>query len=170
MTLQKGLAVLLAVLLLLGLTACADKAEDGAESLTVEEYLPEIVPPLNLSITDCLSEAQVSEIIGVDMVASDAYEHGTWVIYSSEDGRRQVSVSMENTTAELYATLIQSLPEAQAFSELGDNAYWNAPTSELIYYIEGYQIAVKVTDSTVYNTKGLCLAIVKVIETKLQEK
>ncbi len=164
---QKWLAVILAALMLLSLAACGNK-EDGGESLAPSDYLPDITPPLNIAITDCLSAAEVSTIMGVAMTASDPYEEGTWVIYSSEDGLRSVSVSMENTTIPLYDAMIAELSGGEKEATLGDRAYWYALTGEMINYCEGYSIAVSVNDPVVANTKGLCEAVMKKLADNLQ--
>jgi predicted small lipoprotein YifL len=163
------LALALAVLMLLSLAACGNK-EEGGESLAPSDYLPDVKPPLDIAITDCLSAAEVSTIMGVNMTASDPYEEGTWVIYSSEDGLRSVSVSMENTTIPLYDAMITELSGGEKETSLGQRAYWYALTGEMINYCEGYSIAVSVNDPTVANTKGLCNAVMKKIVDNLQAK
>ncbi len=165
---QKWLALALAVMLLLSLVACGNK--DGSESLAPSDYLPDITPPLNVAITDCLSAAEVSAIMGVNMTASDPYEEGTWVIYSSEDSLRSVSVSMENTTIALYDAMIAELSGGEQETTLGYRAYWYGITGEMINYCEGYSIAVSVNDPTVASTKGLCNAVMKKIVDNLQAK
>lgn len=162
---NKWIALLLAATLLLSLTACGGK---GGEELTPSDYLPDITPPLNVAITDCLSAAEASDIIGVPMTASDPYEDGTWVIYSSTDGLRSVSVSMENATVGVYDAMIKDLSGGEAQSTLGHRAYWYGLTGEMINYCEGYSIAVSVNDPTVPNTKGLCEAVMKKIVDNVQ--
>lgn len=165
---NKWLSILLATVLLLSLAACGEGK--GEEDLAPSDYLPDITPPLNIAITDCLSADEVSGIVGVPMTASDPYEDGTWVIYSSADGARSVSVSMENTTAELYDAMIEDLPDGEKEPSLGDRAFWYSSNGEMIHFCEGYSIAVSVNDPTVANTKGLCEAVVKKIADNLQAR
>lgn len=166
---RKWLALALAAMMLLSLAACGNKAEDG-DDLSTGDYLPNITPPLDVAITDCLSAAEVSTIMGAQLTASDPYEDGTWVVYSSEDGLRSVSVSMENTTIALYDAMIGELAGGEKENSLGDRAYWYGVTGEMINYCEGYSIAVSVNDPSVSNTKGLCQAVMKKIADNLQAK
>lgn len=169
MHMKKWLAMALAALMLLSLVACGDK-DTGDGDLAPSDYLPDAQPPLDIAITDCLSETEVSTIMGVTMTASDPYEHGTWVVYSSEDGLRSVSVSMENTTILLYDAMIAELSSGEAESSFGYRAFWYGVTDEMINYCEGYSIAVSVNDPTVQNTRGLCQAVMKKIVDNLQAK
>lgn len=166
---RKWLALALAAILLLSLAACGNKAE-GGDDLATSDYLPNTNPPLDIAITDCLSAAEVSTILGVEVTASDPYEHGTWVVYSSSDGLRSVSVSMENSTLPLYDAMIAELSGGEGETSLGDRAYWYGITGEMINYCEGYSIAVSVNDPSVSNTKGLCQAVMKKIVDNLQAK
>ncbi len=167
---RKWLALALAaMMMLLGLVACGDKGADDGD-LAPSDYLPDAKPPLDIAITDCLSAAEVSTIMGAELTASDPYEDGTWVMYSSADGLHSVSVSMENTTIPLYDAMIAELSSGEAESSLGYRAFWYGLTGEMINYCEGYSIAVSVNDPTVSSTKGLCQAVMKKIVDNLQAK
>ena len=166
---QKWLAITLAALMLLSFTACGEK-DTGDGDLEPSDYLPDTQPPLDIAITDCLPAAEVSTIMGMTMTASDPYEDGTWVIYSSEDGLHSVSVSMENSTIALYDAMIAELSSGEAETSLGYRAFWYGTTGEMINYCEGYAIAVSVNEPTVQNTRGLCQAVMKKIIDNLQAK
>ena len=152
-------AALLVFMMIPLLSACGDDP--------IEDYLPSIVPPLDVAITDCLSAAEVSAIMGADMTASEPYEDGTWVVYSTADGMRSVSVNMVNKTEALYDAMLAELSDGVAVTELGPKAYWYASVNEVIFYCKGYAIGVSVTDSTVLNTGGLCRAIARKLQNNL---
>ncbi len=148
--------LLLSAFMLLSLAACSGVGD--ADDLSEGEYLPSYVPELDVVITDCLPAEQVSTIMGVEMTASDPYEDGTWVVYSSADGR-QASVNMKNATAEAFDDMLSALNAPEAAPLIGERAYWYAETGEIIAYHDGYAISVSVIDPTVVSTKGLCEAI-----------
>lgn len=163
-TVKRMTAVALAVLLSVSLAACGgNKTPDGSEM----DYLPSIPPLLDVAITDCLPESDVGNIMGVPMSASDPYEDGTWVMYTSDDLVRTVSVSMENATEQIYDEMIKGLSGGKQIKELSARAYWYEDRGEMIDYCNGYSIAVTVTDPYVANTYGLCQAMVKKIRENL---
>ncbi len=164
---KRWLAGLLAVVLLLSLAAC-DKKEEKDKELTEEEYLPEIEPPLDVAITDCLPAEQVSAIMDVEMTASDPYEDGTWVIYSTKNGTL-VSVNMKNASTEAFDSQVAEL-SGESVPSLGERALWLAASEEIVFYYEGYMISVQVTDATVPSTEGLCNAIAAKLAQNLHAK
>lgn len=166
MTKRRWISLLLVAVLLMSFTACG-KGKDG-EDLAPSDYLPDITPPLDIAITDRLSADEVSTIIGVPMTASDPYEDGTWVIYSSADSLRSVSVSMENATTAVYDAMIAELSGGEKVPEVSDRAYWYAQRGEMINYCAGYSMAITVTDPTVASTYGLCQAVAKKLADNLQ--
>ena len=155
----------LALMLLLSLAACGNGDADIYSSES--DYLPSIVPPLDVAITDYLPQGQLGAIMGKKMLASDPYEDGTWVVYTSEDGAASVSVSMENEAETIYDAMITELTGGETVVDLGARAYWYAERGEMIDYYEGYSIAVTVTDPSVANTYGLCHAVVKTIKNNI---
>lgn len=156
----------LALLLMFTLAACGDGDADIYSSES--DYLPSIAPPLDVAITDCLSSAQVSIIMDRQMLASEPYEDGTWVMYMSDDGLASVSVSMENATEAVYDAMIAELTGGETVEDLSARTYWYPTIGEMIDFCEGYSIAVTVTDPSVANTYGLCHAVVKTMRNNLQ--
>ena len=157
----------LVLALTLTLTACGGDADVYSN---VSDYLPPIEPPLDLAITDCLPQGQVGAVMGKPMTASDPYEDGTWVIYTSDDGTASVSVSMENQTEAIYDAMVADLVGGEAVTDLGARAFWYAERGEMIDYCDGYAIAVSVTEPSVENTYGLCHTIVKTLRNNLLAK
>ncbi len=164
MTAKRILTALIAVLLVASLAACG-KPNDTP--LTESDYLPSYQPALDIGIVDRLSAAQVSDIMGTEMTVTGPYEDGTWVIYVSANGSKRVSVSMKNTTTELFDAEIANLKDGKAIPSLGQRAFWYPTSGEVICFHGGYSIAVSVTDSTVAKTQGLCEAIVGKIITNI---
>ena len=162
---KKVLCAVLALLLMFTLAACGEGDADIYSNES--DYLPPITPPLDIAITACLSQGQVSAIMGKTMTASEPYEEGTWVMYTSADGTASVSVSMENQTEAIYDAMIGELVGGEAVTDIGTRAYWYAATGEMIDYCAGYSIAVTVTEPSVANTYGLCHTVVKTIQNNL---
>ncbi len=159
------LATILLAAFLLSLIGCGGSGTSDTSTL---DYLPSYIPPLNIGITDRLPAAQVSTIIGAEMTASDSYEDGTWVIYTSADSTKQVSVNMKNLTAALFDTQMMDLNDCEPLPSLGERAYWYPATGEVICFHAGYSIGVAVTDPRVSDTKGLCVALVSKLIDNLQ--
>ncbi len=152
---KRLLAGLFALLLLCATAACAAQDDPIPES----DYLPSYTPALDQDIAGCLPAEQVSTILGVPMTAGEPYEDGTWLIYTSADSRRQVSLNMIGSTAALFGDQIAGLTDLEPLPALGEHAYWFATSGEVILFHGGYSIAVSVTDPTVASTRGLCEAL-----------
>ncbi len=156
MTTTRRLAILLAIALVFTLGGCG-KSDDTP--LATSDYLPPHQPAMDTGIIELLPATQASSIMGMPMTASDPYEDGTMVAYTSADNKKQVLVNMKNTSATLFDADIAELTDSEAIPALGERAIWCPATDEVICYHGGYAIGVSVTNPAVANTRGLCEAI-----------
>lgn len=133
----KVLPVFLAVALLL--CSCGTNAEEDYN------YEDLIEAPVDISVTDCITEQQVSDVMGTTMVLLGTFEDGTQVIYTSEDSLCQVNVNLKNQTRESFDAHIASLGDSvEMVTSVGEVAYWCEETGELLVYHNGYFLGVAV--------------------------
>lgn len=129
----KVLPVFLAVALLL--CGC------GENTNTDYDYEDLVEAPLNKAITDCLTEEQVSDVVGADMTLLDVYDEGTQAIYQSADGMVQVTVNLKNESRTAFderSAALVTVPQ----EGMGDVAYWSSETDELVVHQNGYTLGV----------------------------
>lgn len=134
----KLLAVVLATLLLL--CGCGNKEPEI-------DYDALVVAPLDITITDCISEEQISSVMAYPMTLLGVFEDGTQAIYQSDDGMYQVTINLKNESRAVFdnnaANQQTTLQEG-----IGETAYWSLETGELVAYANGYALGVSVLTAT----------------------
>lgn len=157
----KWLAASVAAMLLLG--GCGDaEPELDYESL--------VVAPVDVAITDCITQEQVSTIIGMPVTLLGVYEDGTQAIYMSEDGAYQANINLKNESRAVFDSNIAALGDgAEMVTSYGEVAYWCSATGELVLYQNGYALGVSVIlgDWDV-DTTGYVQQIAEIVVNKLQ--
>lgn len=157
---HKMIAVFLVVLLVL--CGCGEKEVDL-------DYESLVVAPVDVSVTDCITEDQVTTVIGVPMTLLGVYEDGTQTIYTSEDGTCQVNVNLKNQTRELFNSEIDALGDAVTMvTSVGEVAYWCNTTGELLVYYNGYSLGVAVSIAGESEVDPYISQIAELIWKKLQ--
>lgn len=141
-------AIVLATLLLL--CGC------GAPAESEPDYSRLITAPVDLSITDCITEQQVTTVMGCPMVLMGTYEDNTQAIYtSSDDSAYMVTINLKNQTRAVFDADIAAAGDSVTLYEgLGEAAFWSSVTGELLVYTNGYYLGVAVTcaDTTMVET------------------
>ena len=134
----KLLAVVLATLLLL--CGCGNKEPEI-------DYNSLVVAPLDITITDCISEEQIGSVMAYPMTLLGVFEDGTQAIYQSDDGVYQVTINLKNESRAVFdnnaANQQTTLQEG-----IGETAYWSLETGELVVYANGYALGVSVLTAT----------------------
>ncbi len=163
---KRLVAALLATLLLLTACGCDKAPADPTVSIPdVSEYLPPVEPPVDIDIMTIITAEQIEAIIGTPMTAIGPLESGTWVMYESDNQKKQVSIYMEQLNDAVYDARIAEITGKKEIKDLGEQAYWH-PTSGVLCRYKGYYIAVAVTDPSNKNTQKTAEIIVeKIIET-----
>ncbi len=131
---HKLLAFFLAALLLL--CGCGDKGEDL-------DYESLVVAPVDVNITDCITDAQITAVLGCPMTLLGVFEDGTQAVYMSEDGAYQVNINLKNETRAVFDSNAAD-QETTPQEGLGETAYWSVETGELVVYTGGYALGVSV--------------------------
>ena len=106
----KLLAVVLATLLLL--CGCGNKEPEI-------DYNSLVVAPLDITITDCISEEQIGSVMAYPMTLLGVFEDGTQAIYQSDDGMYQVTINLKNERFKLDPRPIDArcdCPACKSFS------------------------------------------------------
>lgn len=147
-------AIFLAALLLL--CGCG-----GTPSVSDPDYSRLIVPPVDLSITDCITEQQLSTVMGCGMTLLGTYEDNTQAIYtSSDDAANMVTINLKNEDRGVFDADIAALGTAATLCEgIGEAAFWVVMTEpstgevisrSLLVYANDYHLSVSVscTDTT----------------------
>lgn len=143
---------------LMSLLCCgllAGCGEEPVEPPVEYDYKNLTEPVVDLLITDCITEEQLSAVLGYPMHLLSLGDSDTQAIYQSEDGACMVSISLKNQTLELFNSTITDLGESVTlFEGVGEVAYWSSTTGELLVYQSGYAlgVAVSVQDITLVET------------------
>ena len=140
---NKICAILMTMLLLCGLCGCGDEAVEVPDNY---DYGTLTEPVVDLLITDCITEQDVSTVLGYPMHFLGLGDSNTQATYQSEDGACIVSISLKNQTRELFDTTIADLGDSVTLYEgLGEAAYLSSVTGELLVYQSGYFLGVGVS-------------------------
>ena len=141
---MKNLYKVCVILFALSLLLCGC-AQQPAEELDYEKL---VVPPVDLAITDCITDQQLSTVLGHSMQLLGVYEDGVQAIWQSDDGVCQVTIHMMNQTREVFDTQITDAESAMTMQEgVGEIAYWYEGRTQLLVYANGYALDVAVNCS-----------------------
>ena len=111
------------------------------------DYSSLIVAPVDLKITDCITEQQLSTVMGCSMTLLGTYEENTQAIYtSSDDSAAMVTINLKNQDRGLFDTDIAAMgTDVTLYEGVGEAAFWSATTGELLVYANEYCLGVAVT-------------------------
>jgi len=162
---MKRLCKLLALTLTLTLLlcGCGQKAEPEID------YKDLVVAPVDLSITDCITEQQITSVVGHSMQLLGVYEDGVQAIWQSDDGACQVTIHMMNQTREVFDSQVADSEVAMTLQEgLGEAAFWYEGRTELMLYANGYALDVAVVCSDTPLTEPYVRQIAELMLTAIQ--
>lgn len=112
------------------------------------DYNDLVVAPVDLSITDCITEQQIASVVGHSMQLLGVYEDGVQAIWQSDDGACQVTIHMMNQTREVFDSQVADSEVAMTLQEgLGEAAFWYEGRTEMMLYANGYALDVAVVCS-----------------------
>lgn len=132
-------AILLTVLMLL--CGCGTTQPDVEVN-----YSNLITAPVDLKITDCITEQQISTVMGCSMTLMGTYEENTQAIYTSSDSASMVTINLKNQDRGVFDSDIAALGDAVTLYEgMGETAFWCSTTGELLVYVNEYSLGVAVT-------------------------
>lgn len=134
-------ALLLAMMLLV--TACgADKDVHKKPEKDDIDYQDFITPVVDRKVTDCITEAQISSLVGVPMQFAGS-EGDAVANYQSEDASMMITLMLENKNRAEFETIVTESEVMWVMQEgLGEAAYWSEDRTELIAYADGYAASV----------------------------
>ena len=155
---------LLAVLLLGG---CGKPAPDSSDL----DYSRLIVPAVDLTITDCITEQQLATVVGYPMHLLGVYEEDTQAVYLSEDGSCQVTIHMMNQTRAGFEAQVTAATVPLVMQEgVGEIAYWYDGAAQLMIYSDGYALDVAVTCADTVQMDTQTRQIAELILAQLQQQ
>ena len=126
---------------------------------------------MDLSIDDCITEQQLTTVLGHPMHLLGVYEDGVQAVYLSEDGGCQVTIHMMNQTRAGFEAQVLAATVSLTMQEgLGEVAYWYEGKSQLMLFCAGYalDVAVSCADTTEVETQTRQIA--ELIVDKLGEQ
>lgn len=111
------------------------------------DYSRLIVAPVDLHITDCITEQQISTIMGCPMTLLGTYEENTQAIYTSgDDGTYMVTINLKNQDRGVFdADIAAAGDSVKLYEGVGEAAFWSSVTGELLVYTNEYCLGVAVT-------------------------
>ena len=133
-------AILLTVLMLL--CGCGTTQPDVEVN-----YSNLITAPVDLKITDCITEQQISTVMGCSMTLMGTYEENTQAIYTSgDDGTYMVTINLKNQDRGVFdADIAAAGDSVKLYEGVGEAAFWSSVTGELLVYTNEYCLGVAVT-------------------------
>lgn len=159
-TISKFLIICLAVVMLF--CGCGGRAD-----ISELDYSQLIVAPVDLKITDCITDQQLTSVLGHSMQLLGLYENNTQAIWMSEDGVCQVNVNLQNQDRAVFDSNAAA-QETVLQEGLGDTAYWSVESGELVVYAEGYALGVAVTCTDTTMTEAYTHQIAEILLKALQ--
>ena len=177
---MKKTAIFLLICLLCGLLGgCGSKP---MEQTSEPDYSALIVPPVDLTITDCISEQQLTTILGYPMSLLGVGEEGAQAVYQTEDSTCVVTVHMLNQTRAGFDAVIGASTATTVLQEgLGESAYWfvsdemvdqnSGGYAQLMVYSGGYavDVALACADIPEANINAYVLQIAETILSRLPQ-
>lgn len=128
----------------------------GGGEVSEPDYSRLITAPVDLLITDCVTEQQITTIMGCPMTLMGTYEENTQAIYtSSDDGAYMVTINLKNETRGVFDSDIAAAGDSLTlYDGVGEAAFWSSVTNGLLVYTNGYSLGVTVTcaDTTMAET------------------
>lgn len=111
------------------------------------DYSRLITAAVDLQITDCITEQQVSTVMGCGMTLLGTYEENTQAIYtSSDDSAAMVTINLKNQTRGVFdADIAAAGDSVKVYDGVGEAAFWSTETGELLVYANEYCLGVAVT-------------------------
>ena len=162
---KKICAILLIGLLCMGLCACG---EEPVEAPADYDYGDLTEPVVDLKITDCITEQQLTTVLGYTMLPPAISDFDTTATYQSEDGCI-VTINLKNQTMELFNSDIAALGDTVTLYEgVGEAAYKSSVTGGLLVYQNGYSLGVTVVIPGVENAETQARQIAEIMVSALQ--
>ncbi|MBQ9841959.1 MAG: hypothetical protein IJO42_02490 [Clostridia bacterium] len=141
---MKHLCKLLVLTLVISLMVCGCGKPQEPEL----DYESMVVAPVDLAITDCITEQQITSVVGHPMQLLGVYEDGVQAIWQSDDGSCQVTIHMMNQTREVFDSQVADAEVPMTLQEgLGEAAFWYEGRTEMMLYYNGYALDVAVVCS-----------------------
>ena len=151
---MKTLCKILVLCLVFTLLLCGCNAKSKDKE---PDYSSLILPPVDLSITDCITAEELTAIMGSPMQLLGVYEDNSQAVFTSEDGTHQVLVHMLNQTLAGFEAMKNESAYEMTWQEgLGEAAYWYGETSQLMFFSGGYAVDIGISgtdeDNQAHNT------------------
>ena len=158
-----GIVGLLAALLLGG---CGKPAPETSDL----DYSTLIVPAVDLTITECITEQQLTTAVGYPMHLLGVYEENTQAVYLSEDGDCQVTIHMMNQTRAGFEAQVAAATVPMIMQEgVGEVAYWYEGAAQLMVYSDGYALDVAVSCADTAGMEPQTRQVAELILSRLQQ-
>ena len=133
------------------------------------DYSAMVVAPVDLSITDCITEQQISTVMGSSLTLLGTYEENTQAIYTSEDSAYMVTINLKNQDRGVFDSDIAALgTDATLYEGVGEAAFWSATTGELLVYVNEYSLGVAVVCADTTMTEAYTRQIAEIMVGALQ--
>ncbi|MBE6806636.1 MAG: hypothetical protein E7527_01290 [Ruminococcaceae bacterium] len=151
---KKICAIFMTGLLCCGLLCgCGDEPVEIAGDNGTKAYEQLTEPAVDLLITDCITEEQISTVLGYPVHQLPQVGDNTEALYQSEDGTYMVKINLKNESRGLFDTTIAGMGDSVTLYEgVGEVAYWSSD-NELIVYQNGYVLGVWMTIPGVDNAE-----------------
>ncbi|MBQ8683476.1 MAG: hypothetical protein IJ518_03030 [Clostridia bacterium] len=164
---MRKLSVFLLIFVLgVTLAGCGGAPQEASEP----DYSALIVPPVDLTITDCISEQELSTVLGYTMTLLGVGEEGSQAVYQTEDGTCIVTVHMLNQTRAGFDAMVNASAVPMVLQEgLGESAYWYGDTAQLMLYSGGYAVDVSVVCVDISEPNSYVLQIAESILSRLPQ-